>query len=520
MNLILIGIIVFLAIAAGYLLLAQKSVPVAVQPTPTPSVSLTFLPTSTPNAIADQKTYRNEEYGFEVILPKIFNFQESLNGVGFSFSDDVEEKFSISINKNDKKYSLNDWLIRYGNNEFYNNPVEAAFGIDKEIEINGVKALKGDWGCCMTYQEALAISKGDYVYIILGGVKDWNEKTGFADSYKYSKDFNNIISTFKFIEKSQVDRLIYKNDVYGYEFNYDKKFLENGTSCIINDANKNIINIGDKISITVKNTAETDPGTYADTDMKKFESEYKDIGSELISIGGEQAVVEDINNKQTLKPGIRAYVIKNGKVYIFSDLGEGKCRSDYDEKHNYFKNLNTIISTFKFTGTGEAANLKTYSNVKYGFELKYPASLLISAEGPNIAQKDLNAGKEISSTISPSYETLGFKNTSSVKKFEISIFHTTEKPLTEESYQNFFYTSGACDLRYLSSIPAISMIKENGISMIQVDSYGSSPKSCYYLKNSTNNLIVLSLLPSSSQSSYVAINKIAKDLLSTFKFTK
>ena len=177
------------------------------------------------------------------------------------------------------------------------------------------------------------------------------------------------------------------------------------------------------------------------------------------------------------------------------------------------------------TVADQIAGWKTYTNSQYGFEIKYPNNLALSLDGPNVAQKDLDAGKIISGTITPTYETVNFRDPSGIKKFEISIFHKTDKELTKENYNNFLYTSGLCDLRYLypKEEVVVNTLATNGVQIINTKFVDSNvpggSRSCYYLKNIDNNLIVISLLAPDSQSDYEATNKIVQVMLSTFAFT-
>lgn len=172
--------------------------------------------------------------------------------------------------------------------------------------------------------------------------------------------------------------------------------------------------------------------------------------------------------------------------------------------------------------TGRTVDWKTYINTQYGFEVKYPDSLSFLLEGSNNAQKDLDAGKTISGTVEPSYETISFRDASGIKKFEISIFHKTDKALTIENWKNYFYTSGLCDLRYLYSEPVVSTLTKNTV-IINAKAVAENPsfsRSCYYFKNNNNNLMVISLLAPAGRSDYEMTDKIIQDILSTLKFIK
>ena len=142
--------------------------------------------------------------------------------------------------------------------------------------------------------------------------------------------------------------------------------------------------------------------------------------------------------------------------------------------------------------------------------------------GPNESQIALDTGETISGTITPSYETLYFRDSANKAGFEIDVFHATDKTLTIDNYKNYFYTSGNCDLRYLSFEPSIQVVQKNGILFIQADVVGANslPRTCFYTKNNVDNLIVISMLAPGSQSDYKLTEEIIERLLSTFKFIK
>ena len=164
----------------------------------------------------------------------------------------------------------------------------------------------------------------------------------------------------------------------------------------------------------------------------------------------------------------------------------------------------------------ETADWNTYRNEEYGFEVKYPLEATALSYGPNVAQQAIDRGEQISGTVTPSLDTIVFSDTNG-QLGAIGIFHKREKGITVEDYDDgYLYLSGPCDLRWgfnpdsvrLGSIDdTIALIVEGEmIIKEEIVSYNH----CYYLKNPTENLIVI------SNEGYK--EEVFNQILSTFKF--
>jgi len=162
----------------------------------------------------------------------------------------------------------------------------------------------------------------------------------------------------------------------------------------------------------------------------------------------------------------------------------------------------------------DLANWKTYRNKEYGFEIKYPAEVRFSSEGPNVAQQATNEGEPISGTIQPSYDTIIFSdNNNEIAKIEI--FHKYEKDIRSEDYkeEGYLYLYGLCDLRWGFEPTSINMSLINETKVLVVKGkMNNNSDSCYYLKNSLGNLIVF------SNSGYKA--DVFEQMLNSFKFVE
>lgn len=172
------------------------------------------------------------------------------------------------------------------------------------------------------------------------------------------------------------------------------------------------------------------------------------------------------------------------------------------------------------------ANWKTYTNPEFGFEVRYPIDWTFTSEGPNSAMDLVKAGKTISGTVEPSYDTISFVDISKHKQFEIDIFdsYTRTYPTSIEEFKSgYLYLYGRCDIRW-GFIPtnittinssAGSIIKAEGTAKTDVTNSNTSAikEVCYYGKTPAGNLVVFSTLPTSMQDF-----NLFDQILSTFKF--
>ena len=137
---------------------------------------------------ADWKTYRNKKYGFEFDYPEGWEIK--------SRKLKTEKTISVTSHNNPEKYFLEKWLDVYRGA----SPVEAGLSWREEFSLAGEKAFKGGFGCCMNYVQTVFFAREDKIYQISGGMLDFNVKP-IGSYYNYQDEFNQLLSSFKFIEK-------------------------------------------------------------------------------------------------------------------------------------------------------------------------------------------------------------------------------------------------------------------------------------------------------------------------------
>lgn len=209
---IAVVIVVLVAVAiSGYFVFVLK---LRLGITPTPSASLTSDET------ANWKTYSNTQLGFFFQYPGGFEIGENLPySVNLSPVDSEEPSLQIEV----KGQSLDD-LTKNALDRMKNRPSNTQL-FNKEISVDGRSAAEigytGELDVSGIYRE-IYINEGSQTVVITS--------VNFSDFI-----LDKILSTFKFVESSQIDTSSWKtyaNTKYGFEIKYPSEFETVNSSAI------------------------------------------------------------------------------------------------------------------------------------------------------------------------------------------------------------------------------------------------------------------------------------------------
>ena len=341
---------------------------------------------------ADWKTYRNEQYSYEIKYPKDWEVDFS----GSYFSD----AFYISLSGEISAESFTDFGIEVYEGDYGSQgPMFVSCTESEESEISGINGIK--YYCTVPYWKGTGHEKPPISeitsHVIIGELcadenfipQDYDlEKYGepgiYNNYFKFVLDcegeewigelgknncnqlFNQILSTFRFIEEDETaDWQTYRNEIYGYSFQYppQAKVIESyaedfrwsedfekytGKICVI-------VNYGgaDIYITTVENYMNEHiwcpgPGGIGMKISSKLKSESIVIGGETYNIEGAESI---FGPEDTLTDHVEGFDFTLEERIMIEYGSTLRLRPDYSFKEYLNKDkpvIHKILSTFRF----------------------------------------------------------------------------------------------------------------------------------------------------------------------------
>lgn len=322
-----------------------------------------------------------------------------------------------------------------------------------------------------------------------------------------------IIRLQSFKSQSLSPLQTYKNDQYGFEFQYPSNLilsqdnrkitLTNNLKVRFHTPKPDIITV-DNFSFIITSRdglAKPNEELITDNNLVLGGNSFIKLYEGVEFTGEYTYLLINQPNKQTI----------NFVHPVFYDLDVDETdrqKREYLDNQSQEELVNQILSTFKFTGS----SLKTYKSDKYGFEFQYPSKYKVSNEGNEIIT--------VSSDINTASSLLSFRFGNAKKNFiehagDIVKKNPIEFPkiiLGDKSY------------------PITSYFTREGIPSEYKECYLSSSSTKYAAVINNDLLVEMSVFENtecnpdgskkiSSKTTKEETNT-AKQILSTFKFTK
>jgi len=341
----------------------------------------------------DRKTYRNEEYGFEFEYPNDWIIKESnlkfqscfLSYEPYQCSDEMAGIFNFSLKNKKGEFSTycgavptetenviavsisvlensdnltTDDIIKKCKNAPYHDCISYVKTIDerKAVDVR-IEGIGGQF-------PAIYIVEGDKIYLISMEYScDMIDTSGTTKGI-IGDIFNQILSTFKFIEKNETANWkTYRNEEHGFEFNYfpEWRIWTNKQGHLISIDNSEILSGDAEMSLEIRETASLENILQAEKNLRCRNmisgDEEKSVCS-FCSIEESNIIIAGYNGKKITKINketkckergncedlcidykVRTVIFqKDNNVYILGTYGG----------EQPLENFNQILSTFKF----------------------------------------------------------------------------------------------------------------------------------------------------------------------------
>lgn len=323
------------------------------------------------------KIYSNKQFGFEFRYPADWEIRENVFGSPAS-------KFNLNIVPNTERYLPDPVLINIVTPSFGDRAFQDLENIASKITVGGISGKRYDYKFEGMQRISILLSFGE-LRIILGSEQ------------RYEAVFNQILSTFKFLDKVQT----YRNEQHGFEYQYPSNltfqernlptyiFTDSGEVC------KNLLQEESRPRRLLNETILADPSTKFKVEVvtiSVYENSgnlsldgWLNSGTKFLAKHSEECKYDDknyieirLNNEKSVTidntPGVEGfsgccmvsnkniYLTKNGKVYNLSFSGDvndspiGKCANNLepfsDNKYScpYIDEdiYNQILASFKF----------------------------------------------------------------------------------------------------------------------------------------------------------------------------